>query len=200
MSMRRLQTVLALLVSTLLLLAFTGCTREPDSFSAQVTVVPSLTPVPTIPKRVTMVSSATPVPTFPKPETVDCHDGPCGIATMRALNDSIEREVLEPRPDEESGLAPDTVYDEEVAFAVRLVLSYDATAGTFKGTVTNIARDTLSRLRVEVRLDGSDDRVADATLADLAPGQPMEVSIPAGGEPFGFWEVDTEIERIHRLD
>ena len=179
MVMRRLQTVLAALGTAVLLLAFTGCTGEPGSFSVQATMVPSVTPVTTVPKA----------------EPVECDEGPCAMKTRGALRDSIER-----IPKEAPGLPPDKVYDEEYAFAVRLVLSYDPTAGLFKGAVVNIAGDTLARIRVEVRLDGSSDRVANAPSDDLVPGQVMEVSIPAGSDPFAYWEVDTELERTHRLD
>ena len=73
-------------------------------------------------------------------------------------------------------------YDETRAGA-RLVLRYDPTTQAFTGTVTNTTNATLSRVRVEVHLSNGVE-LGPTTPMDLAPGQSIDVSLPATGQNF----------------
>ena len=82
-------------------------------------------------------------------------------------------------------------YDETRAGA-RLVLRYDAATQTFTGTVTNTTNATLSRVRVEVHLSNGVE-LGPTTPMDLAPGQTIDVSLPATGQNFATWGAHPEV-------
>ena len=81
---------------------------------------------------------------------------------------------------------------DEVRAGARLVLSYDSTANAFKGTVANTTGTTLSRVRVEVHLSNGIE-LGPTTPVDLAPGQVVEVTLPAGSQPFASWSAHPEV-------
>ena len=82
-------------------------------------------------------------------------------------------------------------YDETRAGA-RLVLRYDPVTQTFTGTVTNTTDATLSRVRVEVHLSNGVE-LGPTTPMDLAPGQTIDVSLPATGQNFTTWGAHPEV-------
>ena len=88
-------------------------------------------------------------------------------------------------------LAPDQTYD-EVRNGARLVLSYDAAANTFTGTVENTTTGTLTRARVEIHLSNGVE-LGPTTPVDLAPGEIVVVSLPATDAPFGTWSAHPEV-------
>ena len=95
---------------------------------------------------------------------------------------------------EESGTqyAPDETFD-EVRAGARLVLSYDADANAFSGTVENTTGDTLRRVRVEVHLSNGVE-LGPTTPVDLAPGQTTEVTLPASNQPYTSWSAHPEVD------
>ena len=81
---------------------------------------------------------------------------------------------------------------DEVRAGARLVLSYDSTANAFKGTVENTTENTLRRVRVEVHLSNGIE-LGPTTPVDLAPGQVVEITLPAGSHPFASWSAHPEV-------
>ena len=94
---------------------------------------------------------------------------------------------------EESGtqFAWSEAYD-EVRAGARLILSYDSAANAFTGTVENTTVATLSRVRVEVHLSNGTE-LGPTTPVDLAPGQAVDVTLEATGEPFTSWSAHPEV-------
>ena len=81
---------------------------------------------------------------------------------------------------------------DEVRAGARLVLSYDTAANAFKGTVENTTGAALSRVRIEVHLSNGIE-LGPTTPVDLAPGQVVEVTLPAGSQPFASWSAHPEV-------
>ena len=81
---------------------------------------------------------------------------------------------------------------DEVRAGARLVLSYDSAANAFKGKVENTTWATLSRVRVEVHLSNGIE-LGPTTPVDLAPGQVVEVTLPASSQPFASWSAHPEV-------
>ena len=79
-------------------------------------------------------------------------------------------------------LTPKQTYD-AVRNGARLMLSYDAEANAFTGTVRNVTEGTLSRVRVEVHLSNGTE-LGPTTPVDLAPGDTIKVTLQATAEPF----------------
>ncbi len=94
---------------------------------------------------------------------------------------------------EESGtqFAVGDTFD-EVRAGARLMLSYDSTANAFKGTVENTTSATLRRVRVEVHLSNGVE-LGPTTPVDLAPGQVVEITLPASSQPFISWSAHPEV-------
>ena len=80
---------------------------------------------------------------------------------------------------------------DEVRAGVRLILSYDSTANAFKGTAENTTGATLRRVRVEVHLSNGIE-LGPTTPVDVAPGQVIEVTLPASSQPFTSWSAHPE--------
>ena len=87
--------------------------------------------------------------------------------------------------------ALDGTYD-EVRAGARLVLTYDANANAFVGTVENTTSSVLNRVRVEVHLSNGTE-LGPTTPVDLAPGQVAEIVLPATAEPFTSWSAHPEV-------
>ena len=94
---------------------------------------------------------------------------------------------------EESGntLARDEVYD-SVRHGTRLVLQFDSTNNSFMGTVENTTTGTLTNVRVEVHLSNGIE-LGPTTPVDLAPGQIIEVVLPATSQGFTGWSPHAEV-------
>ena len=94
---------------------------------------------------------------------------------------------------EESGtqFAPSETYD-AVRAGARLILSYDSTASEFTGTVANTTEARLSRVRVEVHLSNGVE-LGPTTPVDLAPGQVLNITLPASSQPFTSWSAHPEV-------
>ena len=96
---------------------------------------------------------------------------------------------------EESGilLAKSDIYNHTRAGA-RLILSYDADADAFVGTVENTTAETLSQTRIEVHLS-SGVELGPTTPEDLPPGGVAEITLSADGEEFETWNAHPEVGR-----
>ena len=88
-------------------------------------------------------------------------------------------------------LAPDQVYD-EVRSGARLILSYDAGANAFTGTVENTTNAPLTRARVEGHLS-SGAELGPTTPTDLAVGEVVSLNLPATAAPFDTWSAHPEV-------
>ena len=88
-------------------------------------------------------------------------------------------------------LAPDQTFD-MVRAGARLVLSYDAASNAFVGTVENTTNNDLTRVRIEVHLDNGTE-LGPTTPVDMAPGQVIQVNIPATAAPFTGWVPHAEV-------
>ncbi len=93
---------------------------------------------------------------------------------------------------EESGttFAPDEIFD-EVRNGVRLVISYDAAANAFSGTIENTTDASIQQVRVEVHLSNGVELGPTPTVS-LAPGATREVQLDATGQDFEGWSAHAE--------
>ena len=82
-------------------------------------------------------------------------------------------------------------YDKTRAGA-RLIISYDAAANAFTGTVENTTNTTLERVRVEVHLSNGTE-LGPTAPTDLAPGEKVAVTLAATSEPFDSWSAHPEV-------
>ena len=94
---------------------------------------------------------------------------------------------------EESGntLTLDQTHD-TVRKGARLILNYDAATNTLVGTVDNTTNATLTRVRIEVHLSNGVE-LGPTTPVDLAPGQIVDVILPATGQSFDGWTPHAEV-------
>ena len=88
-------------------------------------------------------------------------------------------------------LALDETFD-KVRGGARLILNYDAPSNAFKGTVENTTNGVLDRVRVEVHLSNGTE-LGPTTPTDMAPGQVIEVTLPATQESFNGWVPHAEV-------
>ena len=95
--------------------------------------------------------------------------------------------------EEESGtmLGLDETFD-QVRGGAHLILRYNAEANAFLGTVENTTEDALPRVRVEVHLSNGME-LGPTTPQDLAPGQTVDVRLPATATPFTGWSAHAEV-------
>lgn len=90
-----------------------------------------------------------------------------------------------------AALAPEDTYD-ETRYGARLILSYDAAANVFTGTVANTTDRVLTRARVEIHLSNGTE-LGPTTPTDLAPGQVLQIRLPSTTAPFTSWTTHAEI-------
>ena len=130
----------------------------------------------------------------------DGHDSESGEHGSSESDDSVGGEHGSSESDEgaegeESGtlLAKGDTYDHTRSGA-RLILSYDADADAFVGTVENTTDDMLSQTRVEVHLS-SGIELGPTTPEDLPAGGISEITLSADGEEFETWKAHPEVGR-----
>ncbi len=90
-----------------------------------------------------------------------------------------------------SGLALDETFD-MVRAGARLIMSYDAASTSFVGTVANTTDATLTRVRIEVHLSNGIE-LGPTTPTDLAPGEILDVVLPASTQSFDSWTPHAEV-------
>ena len=93
---------------------------------------------------------------------------------------------------EESGtiFTLDEIFD-EVRNGVRLVISYDAAANAFSGTIENTSDASIQQVRVEVHLANGVELGPTPTVS-LAPGETRAVRLDASGQDFEGWSAHAE--------
>ena len=90
-----------------------------------------------------------------------------------------------------SALALDETFD-MVRAGARLIMSYDAAANAFVGTVVNTTNATLTRVRIEVHLSNGIE-LGPTMPTDLAPGDVLDVVLPASTQSFDGWTPHAEV-------
>lgn len=88
-------------------------------------------------------------------------------------------------------LALSETYD-EVKNGARLILAYDEQSNSFIGTVENTTSNTLKRVRIEVHLSNGTE-LGPTTPTDLAPGEKIDVKMPATAQAFDTWVTHAEV-------
>ena len=93
---------------------------------------------------------------------------------------------------EESGttFALDEIFD-KVRNGVRLVISYDAAANAFIGTIENTTDASIQQVRVEVHLSNGVELGPTPTIS-LASGEAREVRLDANDQDFEGWSAHAE--------
>ncbi len=93
---------------------------------------------------------------------------------------------------EESGttFALDEIFD-EVRNGVRLVISYDAAANAFSGTIENTTDASIQQVRVEVHLSNGVELGPTPTVS-LTPGETRAVRLDATDQDFEGWSAHAE--------
>lgn len=128
------------------------------------------------------------------------HHGSDGISSSRGeheresgIGDGESSEGDSADDGEEPGdtLALTERYD-IVRKGVRLVLTYDAQSNAFNGMVENTTNSTLQQVRVEVHLSNGVE-LGPTTPVDLAPGQKVDVTLPATIQAFDGWTPHAEV-------
>jgi len=94
---------------------------------------------------------------------------------------------------EEAGsrLALTDTFD-QVRAGARLFMTYDPATNAFVGAVENVTTDVLDRVRVEVHLSNGVE-LGPTTPLDLAPGEIVDVRLPATATPFDGWSPHAEV-------
>ena len=88
-------------------------------------------------------------------------------------------------------LAPDQTFD-MVRGGARLILNYDATSNSFKGTVENTTNNVLTRVRIEVHLSNGAE-LGPTTPVDMTAGQVLAVNLPSTPNSFTGWVAHAEV-------
>ncbi len=95
--------------------------------------------------------------------------------------------------DEESGIQYELSETmDEVRAGARLILSYDSASNAFVGTVENTTSATLRLVRVEVHLSNGVE-LGPTTPVDVAPGEVVEITLPATDQAFTSWSAHPEV-------
>ena len=90
-----------------------------------------------------------------------------------------------------ANLALDETFD-AVRGGARLILNYDTAGNSFVGVVENTTGNVLSQVRVEVHLSNGTE-LGPTVPVDLAPGQVLEVNLPATEASFTGWIAHAEV-------
>ena len=95
--------------------------------------------------------------------------------------------------DEEAALqlGLNDIYD-HTRKGARLILSYDAPANSFIGTVENTTNTILPQVRVEIHLSNGVE-LGPTPPIDLTPGEQIPITLRAEGPPFDRWVAHPEV-------
>ena len=118
----------------------------------------------------------------------------CPTQAERVLKAAAAKAVASPAGGEEGSvatLALDETFD-TVRSGTRLILSYDATGNSFKGTVENTTDDILDRVRIEVHLSNGTE-LGPTTPTDMTPGEVAAINLPATQASFTGWTAHAEV-------
>ena len=116
-----------------------------------------------------------------------------GCSAQTGSGESGEGAGTEEGGEEASGalLPPDASFSQTRSGAL-LQLDYEATVNSFVGTVANTTDSMLPRVRVEVHLDTGTE-LGPTSPVDMAPGNVIQVTLPATGEAFTGWTAHAEV-------
>ena len=89
-----------------------------------------------------------------------------------------------------NALTPGETHDADHGGA-RLVLKYDPSGNSFKGYVENTTNRILERVRVEIHLSNGAE-LGPTAPADMAPGEIIEINLPATQGTFTGWTAHAE--------
>lgn len=99
-------------------------------------------------------------------------------------------------PDNSEGAAADALTLDESYDATRngarLFMRWDAASNSFVGAVENVGDTLLTRVRVEVHLSNGVE-LGPTHPTDLAPGEALDIALPAGTQPFATWIPHAEV-------
>ncbi len=90
-----------------------------------------------------------------------------------------------------NALALDETFD-MVRSGARLIMNYDAASNSFIGAVENTTNNVLNQVRIEVHLSNGTE-LGPTTPIDLAPGEVVDVKLPATAAPFAGWIAHAEV-------
>ena len=90
-----------------------------------------------------------------------------------------------------TALMPNETYD-VLNNGARLILRYDAASNTFIGTVENTTNALLTRARIEIHLSNGTE-LGPTTPTDLAPGEVLDIVLPATAQSFDTWSPHAEV-------
>ncbi len=100
-----------------------------------------------------------------------------------------------PAPGEEGSgaytLALNETFD-MVRGGARLIMNYDAASNSFIGAVENTTNNVLNQVRIEIHLSNGTE-LGPTTPIDLAPGEVVDVKMPATAAPFTGWTAHAEV-------
>ena len=74
----------------------------------------------------------------------------------------------------------------------RLIMNYDAASNSFIGTVENTTNNILNQVSIEIHLSNGTELGPTAPI-DLAPGEVVNVKLPATAAPFTGWTPHAEV-------
>ena len=100
-----------------------------------------------------------------------------------------------PAPGEEGSGANALVLNETfdmIRGGARLIMNYDAASNSFIGTVENTTNNVLNQVRIEIHLSNGTE-LGPTTPIDLAPGEVIDVKLPATAAPFTGWTPHAEV-------
>ena len=99
-------------------------------------------------------------------------------------------------PDNSEGAAADALTLDEsydvTRNGARLFMRWDAASSSFVGAVENVGDALLTRARVEVHLSNGVE-LGPTHPTDLAPGEALDIILPAGAQPFATWIPHAEV-------
>jgi len=90
-----------------------------------------------------------------------------------------------------NALALNETYD-VVRSGARLILAYDVQSNAFIGTMENTTSSTLTQVRVEIHLSNGTE-LGPTPRTDLAPGEIMNITLPATSQTFDSWSSHAEV-------
>ena len=136
-------------------------------------------------------------------EVFDCGGpGPSAHSGEQGIEGSSERGPSGETSNEtagtggEEGRAADILALDETLDAIRggarLILNYDASSNSFRGTVENTTDGVLERVRVEVHLSNGTE-LGPTTPTNMAPGEVALIDLPAIPELFIGWTTHAEV-------
>lgn len=113
------------------------------------------------------------------------------LALIACADDTSMVDTMQGDEESNTQYGVNDTYDETRAGA-RLILAYDSSTNSFRGTVSNTTSSTLSQVRVEVHLSNGTE-LGPTTPVDLASGETIDVVLPSSEAQFTTWGAHPEV-------